>query len=323
MSTKTKPLTKPVAKPYVEHLQIDADQAGQRLDHFLQRHWKAAPKGLCFRLLRTGQIRVNGKRVKPEYRLMAGDQLRLPPVSLEPLDPSAQARVPAWTPDCLFEDECMMLINKPSGLAVHGGSGIDHGLIERLRARYPEAKHLELVHRLDRDTSGLLLVAKKRQALVRLHEMLREHQIRKTYLAGVQGYWPDGERRRIELPLFRYVLPSGERRVRVDKQDGLASTTIVEGIEGHPTFSLVRAEPLTGRTHQIRVHLASTGYPIGGDDKYAQDAWNTQLAKQGLKRLFLHAWKLVFRHPLSGAPLSFEAPLPEELEQFLKKLRQN
>ncbi len=309
-----------VIKPHVEHLRVDSDQAGQRLDHFLQRHWKAAPKALCFRLLRTGQIRVNGKRAKPDYRLEAGDELRLPPVSVEV--PEDAPRAQPWTPDCLYEDEAMMVINKPSGLAVHGGSGIEHGLIERLRSRYPECKLLELVHRLDRDTSGVLVVAKKRQALVKLHEMLREHQMRKVYLAGVQGYWPEGERRRVELPLFRYVLASGERRVRVDKNQGLASSTLFEGIEAWPEFSLVRAEPQTGRTHQIRVHLASTGYPIGGDDKYAPDAWNHQLARSGLKRMFLHAWKLSFRHPISGAPMNFEAPLPEELERFLKLQRQ-
>ncbi|MES2206175.1 MAG: RluA family pseudouridine synthase [Pseudomonadota bacterium] len=308
-----------ITKPHVEYLSIDEDQAGQRLDHFLQHHWKSAPKGLCFRLLRTGQIRVNGKRAKPDYRLAAGDELRLPPVSVEA--PPDSSRVERWIPECLFEDDTMMVVNKPEGLAVHGGSGIEFGLIERLRRTYPEFKHLELVHRIDRDTSGILLVAKKRQALVKLHEMLREHKVRKVYLAGVQGYWPEGERKRIELPLFKYVLASGERRVKVDKQQGQPSSTVVEGIEAWPEFSLLRAEPLTGRTHQIRVHLASTGYPIGGDDKYAPDAWNAQLAKQGLKRMFLHAWKLSLRHPISGAPLELEAPLPPELSKFLDILR--
>jgi 23S rRNA pseudouridine955/2504/2580 synthase len=312
-------ITKPPVQAQVQRVQIDLDQSGQRLDHFLQHYWREAPKALCFRLLRTGQIRVNGKRCKPDYRLNPGDEIRLPPVVIDKKPPVAN--VQPWKPECVFEDECMMVINKPTGLAVHGGSGIDHGLIERLRVTYPHFKLLELVHRLDRDTSGLLLVAKKRQALVQLHAMLREGGVRKVYLAGVQGFWPEGERRTIDLPLHKFTLASGERRVRVDKQQGQASTTRIEGKEAWTDFSLVQAEPLTGRTHQIRVHLASTGYPIGGDEKYAPDAWNRELGKRGLKRLFLHAWKLQLRHPLSGAPLHFEAPLPPELVLFVDKLR--
>jgi 23S rRNA pseudouridine955/2504/2580 synthase len=223
----------------------------------------------------------------------------------------------------LFEDDALIVVNKPSGLAVHGGSGIAVGLIEQMRAARPDARFLELVHRLDRDTSGVMLVAKKRAALVALHEQLREGGFDKRYLVLVRGRWRD-EKRRVKLALHKFATKDGERRVRVEDEGGQESETIFRRRETwfdrDPSLALLEAELKTGRTHQIRVHLTHLGFPLAGDDKYGDFAWNKTLAKEGLKRMFLHAHSLAFIHPVSGESLTFEAPLPPDLAAFVAQL---
>jgi 23S rRNA pseudouridine955/2504/2580 synthase len=241
--------------------------------------------------------------------------VRIPPLRLGAK--AAASRPPKIDLPLLYEDEGLIAANKPAGLAVHGGSGISYGVIEQLRTARPEAKFLELVHRLDRDTSGLLLLAKKRSVLTAMHELIRTGQMDKRYLVLVQGKWPSGKRH-VKLRLQRYVTGAGERRVSVD-DEGRESHTVLELERACGAFSLLQAQLKTGRTHQIRVHLAHLGFPILGDDKYGDFDLNKRLAKQGLKRMFLHAWKLAFVHPLSGDRLRLEAPLPPELETFLAK----
>jgi 23S rRNA pseudouridine955/2504/2580 synthase len=272
--------------------------------------------------VRSGEVRVNKGRIKPDYRLKAGDELRLPPVRTA--TPAARGK-PAANPQLeqavIFEDEHLLVLNKPAGLAVHGGSGISFGAIEQLRSQRPAAKFLELVHRLDRDTSGVLLLAKKRSALTALHAALRDGHVEKRYLALVRGQWRN-QKQSVKLNLHKYLLPSGERRVSVDER-GQASHTIFSLEKSWGEFSLLHAELKTGRTHQIRVHLAHLGFPIAGDDKYGDFDFNKQLARNGLKRMFLHASRLRFMHPATGAPLTLEAPLPKELAAFINKLDGN
>ncbi len=231
--------------------------------------------------------------------------------------------IPARTFDVLYEDDCLLVINKPAGVAVHGGSGVSFGVIEQLRAANPKAKFLELVHRLDKETSGILVLAKKRSALVKLHEQVREGSIDKRYQALVHGQWKN-QRQHIRSPLLKYHTADGERRVRVDP-DGLASHTVFNVLERYPDFTLLEAELKTGRTHQIRVHLASSGYMIAGDDKYGDFDLNKRLQKAengGLKRMFLHAYRITFIHPETGRPITIEAPLPEECTSYLSALQQ-
>ena len=305
---------KDLSKAQVTWLEVGEENASQRIDNFLLRHLKGVPKSHVYRVLRSGQVRVNSGRVKPEYRLQIGDKVRVPPVRIS--EPKPAKAKPLNLP-VVFEDSALIVVDKPSGIAVHGGSGVSFGVIESLRAERPQAKFLELVHRLDRDTSGLLMIAKKRSALVELHRMLREGEVDKVYLAVVKGSWSKKETE-IRESLHKYVNAQGERRVSV-QEDGKAAVTRVRPLKLHHDFSFLQLQLLTGRTHQIRVHLAHAGHPVLGDDKYGDFPLNRTLAKQGVERLFLHASSLSLKHPLSGAALAFKAPLPTEIKRFVEK----
>jgi 23S rRNA pseudouridine955/2504/2580 synthase len=303
-----------LSKARASWLEVGEESAAQRIDNFLFRQLKGVPKSHVYRVLRSGEVRVNSGRVKPEYRLKAGDRVRVPPMRVAE-KPKSTAR-PVELP-IVYEDAALLVVDKPSGVAVHGGSGLSYGAIESLRAARPEAKFLELVHRLDRDTSGLLMIAKKRSALVELHRMLREGEVRKIYLAIARGRW-EGEARDLREALHKHVNAQGERRVSV-QQDGMAAVTKVKPIKRNDACSLLELQLLTGRTHQIRVHLAHAGHPVLGDDKYGDFPLNHVLAKEGVKRLFLHAHKLTLRHPLTGEALRFESRLPEDMARFVKE----
>ena len=269
---------------------------------------------------------MNSKRVDASYRLQKGDILRIPPIRIahRAADVIAGAEFNAELP-IVYEDDALLVVDKPAGIAVHGGSGVSFGVIEALRRQRPHARFLELAHRLDRETSGILLIGKKRSALTALHDMFREgtagggaRTTDKRYLVLVSGRWMD-QLRHVKLPLHKYLLESGERRVRV-AEEGKASHTVFRLLGRWQRFSLLEAELRTGRTHQIRVHLAHLGYPIAGDEKYGDFALNRELQKMGLKRMFLHAWKIRFSHPLSGDELQLEAPLPPALENFVRQM---
>lgn len=302
--------------PAVRLIQVGPEHEGQRLDNFLFRLCKGVPKSHIYKAIRDGQVRVNKGRIQVEHRLVAGDMVRVPPLRLPA--PGAARPVPPGEFPIVFEDDAMLVIDKPAGIAVHGGSGVAFGVIERLRAARPDAPMLELVHRLDRETSGLLMVAKKRNALLALHGMLREGEGSKRYYALVGGDWVN-DRQHIKLPLIKWTTQSGERRVRVDETGQLAHT-IVTLKHRYGKFSLLEAELRTGRTHQIRVHLAASGFPIAGDDKYGDDALRLSLARQGFNRMFLHAHHLTLAHPLTGETLELEAPLPEACVRLLNTL---
>lgn len=317
--------------PQVKTVLVDEDSAGQRLDNFLMRHLKGVPKTHVYRIIRSGEVRVNKGRASADTRVAAGDQVRLPPVRMsERVAEKAQAMAdtvasgaPAREFSVLFEDEHLLAIDKPAGVAVHGGSGVSFGIIEQLRMARPQAPFLELIHRLDRETSGILLIAKRRSALKILQNQFRERETGKTYLAMVIGVWP-GNKKVLDKPLHKYLLPDGERRVKVvsrDDPDGMPSVTLVKPRPSAATeFSLLEVTIKTGRTHQIRVHLASEGHPIVGDDKYGDFELNKQLARAGaavpLKRMYLHAWHLQFSHPATGKRIQLLAPVPPELEAF-------
>jgi 23S rRNA pseudouridine955/2504/2580 synthase len=306
----------------VQMIEISADLAGQRIDNFLLARLKGAPRSLIYRILRRGEVRVNKGRIKPTYRLQAGDTLRIPPVRLgEPEAPARPADRVLQQLDqaILYEDDRLLVLNKPSGLAVHGGSGLRYGVIEGLRALRPEARYLELVHRLDRDTSGCLLIAKKRSALRQLHELLRTNRIDKRYLALVKGRWQGGTRS-VTAALHKNVLRSGERVVRVDEAQGKAARSVFKPLAVSDTASLVEVKLETGRTHQIRVHAASIGHPLAGDEKYGDAGFNRQLRQIGLKRLFLHARSLRFQLAEGELPIEVEAPLGEDLQNVLQQL---
>ncbi len=297
----------------VTHLVIGDEEQGQRLDNFLIRVCKGVPKSHLYRILRSGEVRVNSGRVDATYRLRAGDKLRIPPIRIaeraqDEVDEAAKQRVEL---PVLYEDEALLVVDKPEGIAVHGGSGVSFGVIEALRRQRPQAKFLELAHRLDRETSGILLVGKKRLALTALHDMFREHGAGadKRYLVLVKGRWMNATQH-VRLPLHKYLTDGGERRVAVDAQ-GKASHTVFRLLARWPGMSLLEAQLKTGRTHQIRVHLAHLGFPILGDEKYGDFAVNKELRRHGLKRMALHAWRMAFRHPLTAAPLEFIAPLPD------------
>ena len=299
---------------------ISEEEADQRIDNFLLRICKGVPKSHIYRVLRSGEVRVNKGRIDQTYRLKEGDVVRIPPIRVAE---KAMQAVPGAEFRILFEDAHLLIIDKPAGVAVHGGSGVSYGVIEQLRAARPQAKFLELVHRLDRETSGILLLAKKRSALTNLHEQIREGELDKRYLALVQGEWRNA-RQHVKLPLFKYTTPDGERRVLV-QADGMPSHTVFNLVRRLGAFVLLEAELKTGRTHQIRVHLASSGFPIVGDDKYGDFSLNKALQKAdgervALKRMFLHAYQITFRHPDTGAPVTLKAPLPPECERFLKSL---
>ena len=318
---------RPQAPPAVKTLMVDDDSAGQRLDNFLIRHLKGVPKTHVYRIIRSGEVRVNKARASADQRVQAGDQVRVPPVRLpervaQP-DQAPAASAPAREFPVLMEDDSLIAVDKPSGVAVHGGSGVSFGVIEQLRRARPSLPNLELVHRLDRETSGVLLVAKKRSALKNLQDQFRDRETGKTYLALVLGLWPSNKKV-IDSPLLKYTLDNGtgegERRVRVTTKDdpqGMRSITLVRVARIVGPYTLLEVTIKTGRTHQIRVHLASQGHPIAGDDKYGDFEHNKLLQKQGLKRMFLHAWQLKFQHPANGRPVSLQAPLPPELQQFV------
>ena len=301
-------------------VEIDAERAGQRIDNFLMSQLKGAPKSLIYRILRKGEVRVNKGRIKPAYRIQAGDIVRIPPVRLDvarPITPADQV-LQRVERSIIYEDKRLLILNKPSGLAVHGGSGLSYGLIEALRALRPEAPYLELVHRLDRETSGCLLIAKKRSTLRVLHELLRTNQINKQYLALVQGDWGGGDRA-IEAPLRKNTLRSGERMVIVS-EDGKAARSLFRPLCTRAQASLMQVKLDTGRTHQIRVHALHSGHPLAGDEKYGDESFNQQMKKLGLKRLFLHAVSLAFTLGDDEPRITITAPLPADLDGVLKKL---
>ena len=292
-------------------VEVGEESAAQRVDNFLLRTLKGVPKSHVYRVLRSGEVRVNSGRVKPDYRLQLGDRIRIPPVRVAERKPAAPK--PLNLP-VVFEDTSLLVIDKPSGVAVHGGSGVSYGVIESLRAERPQARFLELAHRLDRDTSGLLVICKKRSALTELHRMLREGQVRKIYIAVVKGAVAQ---KTLELreSLHKYVTASGERRVSV-REGGMTAATRARRLKSSASYSLLEVELLTGRTHQIRVHLAHAGHPIVGDDKYGDFALNKELRQ----RLLLHAGKLSFAHPVSGERVALESPLPPDMNAFIAKV---
>ena len=311
--------------PKVQFVEISADHAGQRIDNYLMCQLNGVPKSLVYRIVRKGEVRVNKGRIKPEYRLKEGDIVRIPPVR------QAEKKEPGKVSDkvlqqiesrIIFEDKRILVINKPSGLAVHGGSGLSYGLIEALRVLRPNDKSLELVHRLDRDTSGCLIIAKKRSALRRLHEQLREGSMDKRYMTLLKGKWK-GTSKWVDAPLLKNVIKSGERLVFVDPRGKDARTQFSPYSVGDEA-SLMSVKLDTGRTHQIRVHAQHLGYPIAGDDKYGDDEFNRQMKGKGLKRLFLHAFSLKFHLPDvetgEDVPIYVEAPLDDALVNTLKKL---
>jgi len=312
-----------LSKDSVTFLTIDESGEAQRIDNFLFKHLKGVPKSHVYRILR-GEVRVNKKRIDQTYRLKLGDLLRIPPIRVAEKHEVEQPHIPAVEFPIIYEDDALVVVNKPSGVAVHGGSGVSFGVIEQMRRARPQAKFLELVHRLDRETSGVLLLAKKRSALTAMHEIMREGNSDKRYFALVLGQWKNAKQH-VKLPLHKFDTPQGEKRVMV-RDDGQASHTVFTLQKSwapqndRPGFSLLEAQLKTGRTHQIRVHLSHLGFPIAGDDKYGDFPRNKVLMKQGLKRMFLHAYSIAFAHPLTGEPMLLTAPLAKELEDFIARL---
>ncbi|MFZ4286975.1 RluA family pseudouridine synthase [Variovorax sp. HJSM1_2] len=318
----------PPTAPEVKLVTVDDGSTGQRLDNFLLRQLKGVPKTHVYRIIRSGEVRINKKRASADTRVEEGDVIRLPPVRMaERVETTsgsatpAAAAAPAREFPILFEDEHFLAINKPAGVAVHGGSGVSFGVIEQLRIARPQARYLELVHRLDRETSGILLIAKKRSALLNLQDQFRERETGKTYLALTLGAWP-ANKKVLDKPLHKYLLADGERRVKVvakDDPNGMRSLSLVKIQQKLDDYSLLEVTIKTGRTHQIRVHLASEGHPIAGDDKYGDFEHNKLMQKHGLKRMFLHAWKLQLSHPATGEALALQADLPPELQSFVSQ----
>ena len=325
----------PPTSATVQNISVDEESAGQRVDNYLIRMLKGVPKSHVYRIIRSGEVRRNKGRVSADDRVAAGDVLRIPPIRVseraqnKALEPAAPARdFPV-----VFEDDAFIAIAKPAGVAVHGGSGVSFGVIEQMRQARPQARFLELVHRLDRETSGLLLIAKKKSALRALQDQFRERETGKTYLAMVKGSWPE-RIKVLDQPLHKYLLPDGERRVKVVAEghpDGLRSLTLVKVIQklGQPSGEILSTDVCTllevaiktGRTHQIRVHLANAGHVILGDDKYGDFELNRQLGRSGLRRMFLHAWRLRFRHPVSGDSMELHAQLPQELQEWVVSMK--
>lgn len=341
------------ASDRVTLLRVDEASETQRIDNYLTKVLKGVPKSHVYRILRSGEVRVNKKRVQADYRLQLHDEVRVPPIRVaESASKHTSVNVKARLAEMvIYEDDAMLALNKPAGMAVHGGSGISLGVIEQLRLERPQAKFLELVHRLDRETSGVLMIAKKRSALTALHEAMRHHRMDKRYLMLVQGTWQDAKKK-VTLDLQKYVTASGERRVQVvdmpllKVEPGAAKSLKASGVvaqqqaargkfevetqtsetwfylqETLAGFSYLQAKLITGRTHQLRVQLSHLGFPIAGDDKYGDFALNKQLSKQGLKRMFLHSSETRIAHPLTGEPLHLVASLPAELETFLQQQR--
>ena len=319
--------THAISKDSVSLITVAEHEAGQRLDNYLIKILKGVPKSHIHRIIRAGEVRLNKKRCKPDSRIQTGDLLRIPPVRTAEKQRSSENRaqaVPAREFTIIYEDDALLVIDKPAGTAVHGGSGVSFGVIEQIRRARPEARYLELVHRLDKDTSGLLMIAKKRSALVKLHEAIRNDHPKKIYLALGVGKLPN-DSFHVKLPLFKYTGAQGEKMVRVN-EDGQSAHTIFRVLNrfsddllhqvGLSHLTLVQATLKTGRTHQIRVHLQSQQCPIAGDERYGDYQANKRLQKLGLKRMFLHAAELHLDHPLTGEKLVLKADLPQELQQF-------
>ncbi len=344
LSQVAEPVPTPATAPNsttqaVQRLVIDEGGEGQRLDNFLIKVLKGAPKTLVYRIIRSGEVRVNKGRAAADTRLSLGDEVRVPPLRLAEKDEAREAAVPAREFPVLFEDEHLIAINKPAGVAVHGGSGVSFGVIEQLRRARPQARFLELVHRLDKETSGILLVAKKRSALTALQEVFRNRQAHKTYAALVIGAWP-AQKKVIDVALHKFLTAEGERRVKAvkdDDSDGRRSISLVHVVKTYANFTLLDVTIKTGRTHQIRVHLCHVGHPIVGDDKYGDFALNKALSRGApdeslpgvqrrvlpdgrFERMFLHARYLRLAHPATGQDITFEAPLPSECQGLLSAL---
>ena len=307
----------------VQFIEISASQAGQRIDNFLLTLEKGVPKSRIYRAIRKGEVRVNKGRIKQTYKIEAGDVIRVPPLQVSEktapteINESLQQQLLA---SIIFEDDAMLVLNKPSGLAVHAGTQIQVGVIEAFRLIKPELEFIELVHRLDRDTSGCLLIAKSRESLLNLQQQMLSDQIDKRYLTLLKGEMNSDEVY-IEQPLQKNTVSSGERMVKVDPEGKSAKTLFIKR-QSYGIAQLSEVKLFTGRTHQIRVHSAWSGHPVAGDDKYGDREFNKQMKTFGLKRLFLHAWRLGIHHPITQEPLSLEAPLPEKLQQVIKQLEQ-
>jgi len=321
---QTPPKSTAQASTKARIVEVDEERAGQRIDNFLLASLKGVPKSRIYRMLRKGEVRVNKGRIKAHYRLQSGDAVRIPPVRVAeenaPVNPGTKV-LQRIESSIIAEEKGFLLLNKPTGIAVHGGSGLKYGVIEALRVLRPDAPYLELVHRLDRDTSGCLLIAKRRSVLRELHRLLRENGMDKRYLALVKGQWQGGERR-VDAPLLKNTVKSGERIVRIS-EEGKPAVSIFRPVTIFADASLVEVSLLTGRTPQIRVHAASIGHPIVGDDKYGDEVFNRQMKKYGVRRLFLHARSLAFS--LAGLDdqlpaYQFTAPLGDELEAVLNGL---
>ncbi len=309
-----------IKKPKVQWVEITEENSGQRIDNFLITKLKGVPKTRIYRIIRKGEVRVNKGRINNKYRLEQGDMVRIPPVRVAERESKVELLPTlkhSLEQEIIYEDDVLIVLNKPSGFAVHGGSGISSGVIEGLRVLRPDSRFLELAHRLDKDTSGCLLVAKKRSTLKVLHDLFRGDGVKKTYLALLVGQW-ERKQQQVTVPLLKNTGKSGERFVKVSKAGKFAETSF-RRIYKYKKFTLVEASPKTGRTHQIRVHAAWLGHPIVGDDRYGADEVNRELKKKGYKRLFLHAEQLQFKHPVTGDIIRFKAPLPQELDALLKK----
>ncbi len=307
----------------VQFIDITDAQAGQRIDNFLLTLEKGVPKSRIYRAIRKGEVRVNKGRIKQTYKIQAGDSIRIPPLRVSEdttLTTVSEFLRRQLEEAVILEDDDLLVLNKPSGLAVHAGSNIQQGVIEALRITRSDLPYLELVHRLDRDTSGCLLLAKSRDALLNLQQQMINHDLNKRYLTLLRRNWDDAEHV-VEQPLQKNAVSSGERMVKVD-QDGKYAKTLFIPLEHFSNSQLTEAVLFTGRTHQIRVHAAHIDHPLAGDDKYGQRNFNKEMKKLGLKRLFLHAWKLGINHPSTGEPLLLEAPMPDNLTKVLSRLRE-
>ena len=327
--TNLSKISNEISESSAAFIEIDEASEGQRIDNFLTKTLKGVPKSHLYRILRSGEVRVNKKRVDATYKLSMGDLVRIPPIraTVTQVDIEVQKPVTPRLEKCIiFEDDAMLVLDKPAGMAVHGGSGVSKGVIEQLRLERPQAKFLELVHRLDRETSGVLMVGKKRSALVALHEAMRRNQMDKRYFMLVKGHWTE-KKKHVTLQLQKYLLDNGERRVSVltgrpdprADDESQTSETIFHLIKHYGDYTLLEAQLITGRTHQLRVQLAHLGFPIVGDDKYGDFALNKTLQKSGLKRMFLHSAETNIKHPISKEKLKLIARLPPELEKFLQK----
>lgn len=306
----------------VQLLTIEPDYEGQRIDNFLKNILKGVPKSMIYRILRKGEVRVNKKRIKPEYKLCPGDEIRIPPIRVSEEKPGPSANLSAvqnLESLIIHEDKKLLVLNKPHGMAVHGGSGQSFGVIEALRSLRPDERYMELVHRLDRDTSGCLLIAKRRSVLRSLHEQLREKTTLKKYYALVDGHWPK-HRNKVKAPLYKNVLQSGERVVKVSEQ-GKPSETQYHVVEQFSDCTLMEAIPVTGRTHQIRVHCLHAGHPILMDDKYCSSEANDKAKQNGLSRMFLHAHEISFDDHQTGERQVYSAPLTPELKAYVESLQ--